>query len=196
MLERREERRRFIEAIESLLPELSGLVEDARRTITELQKAATDIARAVERLTERSAAGAEKEPNYGELLCAEILAYWRIGENWSKTTALMMLEALADSGKGNLAQWGAAELLKGETITLSRNGKDASYYRLTQLARDGTALKPRKQDRKARAEAQGDVGVDATAPHGNRASSEGPRLPDPESAPPRFPISGGPDESG
>ena len=99
MLERREERRRFIEAIESLLPELSGLVEDARRTITELQKAATDIARAVERLTERSAAGAEKEPNYGELLCAEILAYWRIGENWSKTTALMMLEALADAGK-------------------------------------------------------------------------------------------------
>lgn len=146
VMKRREERRRFIEEGDRILNDLRNITEDLQRTVSGLRVAADDVLERIDRAVNRLDDIRVPEPSYGELLCAELIAYWKRGKNW-KSTALMTLEALANDGKGRLAQWGARELLKDKTMALSKSDKLSSEYRFEKLAADGTALvKPKKDD--------------------------------------------------
>lgn len=149
--ERREERRRFIEEKNNLLKELRGATEDLIRATRELQATTDAAVKRVEQAVAKSGATKEGEPSHSELLCIELLKFWKIESNWKKN-ALQSFEALANDGKGSLAQWGALELLNGGTITLSAKG--GSHKRLTQLANDGTVVMERRSDKHPSVEAK------------------------------------------
>ena len=100
-----------------------------------------------------------REPSHGELLCSALLEYWKVDTNWN-THAIRALEALAHDGKGNLAQWGAQELLSGGTIALSATSGSKTRQRLTRLADDGTALEDWGKGKNISAKAQAPSSTD------------------------------------
>jgi len=146
---RHEERRKFIEESDRVLSDLKNVTEDLKRTISGLREATDDILERLGRAVTRLDDIRTQKPSYGELLCAELIAYWKSGKNW-KSTALITLEALADDGKGQLAQWAARELTKDKTMALSTSDKLSSQYRFEKLATEGVALDRPKKDKDIR----------------------------------------------
>lgn len=120
--ELREERRRFLDDKNALLAELRSVVDEANRVTTALRETADEAVNEIKKAVEEIQPETDSAPSMGERLSHELLQHWKQERNWN-TSAIMSLEALAVNGKTDLAQWAAAELRNGGTISLGRDAK-------------------------------------------------------------------------
>ena len=120
--ELREERRRFLDDKNALLAELRSVVDEANRVTTALRETADEAVNEIKKAVEEIQQETDSAPSMGERLSHELLQHWKQERNWN-TSAIMSLEALAVNGKTDLAQWAAAELRNGGTISLGRDAK-------------------------------------------------------------------------